>query len=520
VDDPLFYTAVLVAASALPTAIAVYAWRARRTVQGALYLAGLSSAMAVYAFGYAFELASAELSGMLWWSRFQYAGIAFIPALWLLFVADYSEKNRFLTRSVRTALFALSSLTALLHWTQPLHRLFYVDPHVDATGLFPLLAFGRGPWYWVHQAYVNLVLLISVLLLAASARRPSPIQRRRARIMLAGSTLPWVFYLAYLLGLGPRGLDLTPFGLILAGPVFAWGVFRMRILDLAPIARESIFDGMRDGVIVLDRFGRLVDLNPAAVRIFPGLSREAAGQDLAAVLPKQPPLLDLLKAGAPPEVEIRVDEGQGERFFQVRRSPVLRGRRLIGHSIILSDITTQHVLREKLRLQASVDDLTGAFNRRHFTEEGRRELARSKRHGRAFSLMIFDLDHFKRINDTFGHETGDRVLAKTAETVRKELRMSDLLGRHGGEEFAVILPETPPRQACAVADRLREALSRIEFAMNSDKPSGIAASFGVSGADIVIDESLEDFVRAADRAMYEAKAAGRNCVRCAGPLRM
>jgi len=513
VGSPWVFSTALIIASLFSLVIAFYSWK-RRSLPAAASLAGISLAASVYCIGYAMELASSALPDMLFWSRFEYLGIAVLPAFWVIFVAQYTNKKRFLTEPVRMALFSLSGLTLILHWTQAFHHFYYVAPRVDASGPFPLLAFNKGPWYWVHQVFINIAFLLAFLLLAASLRGSSPVQRRRTGIMILGSVFPWLFYLVYLSGLGPQDIDLVPFGLALAGPVFAWGVFRLKLLDLVPIARESIFDGMRDGVIVVDVLGRVIDLNPAAGRIFPPLARNTIGQDLAAILPGQPEILGLLRFGAPPEVEILVESEAGRRYYQVRRSPVMNGRRLVGHSIMLSDMTSHNLLQEKLRQQATVDDLTGAFNRRYFLEVGRRELARAKRYSRALSVVIFDLDNFKKINDTFGHEAGDRVLAKTVETVRKELRVSDILGRHGGEEFALILPETPPKHACAVADRVRQALNRIELQVDSGGSLGFTASFGVSGTENVGENPLEDFIRGADRAMYEAKAAGRNCVRC------
>lgn len=510
--SPFPFTIALVAAGAVNFVFALYAWRAR-AVPAARYLAGISLAASIYSVGCAFELASPTLPAMLIWTRVEYLGISFLPPLWVIFIGYYTGKKKYLTRPVRTALFSLSALTLVLHWTQAWHDFFYVRPRIDASGPFPVLAFDGGPWYWGHQVYINASLLVSFFVLIHSALGSSRVQRRQAGVMILGSACPWLAYILYIFRLGPLRIDLVPFGLALASPIFAWGVFRLKILEFVPIAKDGIIDGMRDGVIVIDLAGRVTDLNPAATRIFPHLSRESCGMTLASLVQEHPDLVRLLTTGTPPEVEIRVPSGEADHLYKVYLSPVLSRRRPVGYAVLLSDTTAQNLLRERLQIQATVDDLTGAANRRHFLETGRRELARAKRYGRALSVAIFDLDTFKKINDTFGHEAGDQVLAATCETVRKGLRASDLLGRHGGEEFILLLPETPPAQAAAVAERLRQALIQTHVKLSSGSSLGFTASFGVAGTESVGNELLDDFIRAADKAMYEAKAAGRNCVR-------
>jgi len=155
---------------------------------------------------------------------------------------------------------------------------------------------------------------------------------------------------------------------------------------------------------------------------------------------------------------------------------------------------------------ASADLLTSAWNRRHFEEAVESEIHRSRRYGHPLSLLMLDIDHFKRINDTFGHGVGDQVLREIANCVRSTIRLSDSLTRWGGEEFIVLMPNTGISSAAVLAERIREQLASHEF-------SGIGqvtASLGV--AEYVLTASREDWLERADRAMYRAKAAGRNRV--------
>lgn len=158
------------------------------------------------------------------------------------------------------------------------------------------------------------------------------------------------------------------------------------------------------------------------------------------------------------------------------------------------------------------DGLTGLFNRRKFQEEGEREFARALRHGRPLALLIFDIDRFKNVNDHYGHLRGDAVLQRVASLVTGELRRDEVLARIGGEEFAVVCPETGLEGGAVLAERLRSALAAF---VHPDGNQGfhVTCSFGVA-AYVPGMASLQDLQAAADRALYAAKEAGRNRAIC------
>lgn len=170
----------------------------------------------------------------------------------------------------------------------------------------------------------------------------------------------------------------------------------------------------------------------------------------------------------------------------------------------------QEVLRLRAQLAqanelAILDPLTGLRNRRFLDRTLPYELDRRRRYERPFTLMLLDLDHFKRVNDTRGHDVGDAVLRAVADTLRGVLRRADMAVRHGGEEFAVMLPETPPEGAFYVAERLRRAISALDV-------DGIrlTASIGVASVEGRWEGDPEALVRAADQALYQAKRGGRD----------
>ncbi|CBL44683.1 Conserved hypothetical protein [gamma proteobacterium HdN1] len=199
---------------------------------------------------------------------------------------------------------------------------------------------------------------------------------------------------------------------------------------------------------------------------------------------------------------------EGERFYWSVVVPwmdVRGGRKLIGVS---TDITELHDLRIELERQSRTDHLTGVGNRRSFYENAQREFARSRRHNTLLSFITFDIDHFKQINDIYGHSAGDEVLHGLADVCLAALRREDTLVRTGGEEFGVLLPDTDIVSAFALAERIRVL---VKQALLGPKDSGLQVSVSLGVAMLSQeDTSFDTLYLRADRALYEAKRGGRD----------
>lgn len=186
------------------------------------------------------------------------------------------------------------------------------------------------------------------------------------------------------------------------------------------------------------------------------------------------------------------------------------GFRIEGEDAVVwvaSNITARHELEQKLRAQCETDVLTGLWNRRHFEHCARLEKERAQRYGHPVSLLIFDVDHFKSINDSCGHESGDRVLQQVALAVQGCTRDSDLITRWGGDEFTVLMPHADITHASEAAEKIRSAIARERFV------DGLQVSVSIGAAPWqVASESIEVALAKADEALYRAKALGRNRV--------
>ncbi len=220
-----------------------------------------------------------------------------------------------------------------------------------------------------------------------------------------------------------------------------------------------------------------------------------AASGSAPVARKPVELTLLAKSGREVPVQISMSEKQ------------TAGKRIV--TAILRDVSAQKALEEELRLLSVTDTLTQLYNRRHFHSLAHKELERAQRTKTVFSLLLVDIDYFKRYNDAYGHVEGDRVLQAMGDVMRKNFRTMDSSFRLGGEEFVTLLPETPASGAMVAAERLRTRFSAVEFRpVPGGKPVTMTVSVGVSTYNE--GDTVEDMVHFADLAMYAAKNGGRD----------
>jgi diguanylate cyclase (GGDEF)-like protein/PAS domain S-box-containing protein len=304
-------------------------------------------------------------------------------------------------------------------------------------------------------------------------------------------------------------------------------VKRERLLKQSEAWFNAILPGITDYALVsLDARGRIDDWNETIRRVT-GFSREAAlGRSYAIFYPEDAMsddrVLDRMREAD--QNGWSLDDGwrvraDGSRFWgsamiaplrdpHASRSEGSEGSEEPAYCLVIRDITDKREAGENLRRSQSADHLTGIANRRTFFEAGEVELERRRRAPRAVSMILFDADHFKRVNDTYGHAAGDAVLRNFAATLTRTFRQLDIVARVGGEEFAVLVPSTDQHHALMMAERLRRAVEAeaVEY-------DGKCIRYTVSGGVAQMDDSLsglDALMKRADEALYAAKTGGRN----------
>jgi diguanylate cyclase (GGDEF)-like protein/PAS domain S-box-containing protein len=220
---------------------------------------------------------------------------------------------------------------------------------------------------------------------------------------------------------------------------------------------------------------------------------------------------DAVAARLPWNVEGRVTDGAGqERWVRMMARPTSDGAEVVYTGFVI-DITAERHGQAELQRLATTDSLTGLLTRRQFHLLGEREIARHERSGEPMAVLMLDVDHFKRVNDTHGHARGDAVLAAVALAMREALREVDVLGRFGGEEFVAVLVGADPATASVIAERLRVACGRVAVPLEGGGALSITVSIGL-GAWCRGEDRLDAALRRADAALYRAKQGGRNRV--------
>jgi len=264
---------------------------------------------------------------------------------------------------------------------------------------------------------------------------------------------------------------------------------------------------------VVYKNGYLQDLNQAALHL-PGADALRIGERL----PAENPITDHLRVLLHTEkdnIEFSIVDAADEiRYYNAKAYPLINKLAQVdGLAILINDVTETAGLMRQLSQQANTDALTGLFNRRQLMQLGMREVENSRLFARPLGVILIDLDNFKSFNDRFGHAAGDEILKKVANNFRKGLRNIDILGRYGGEEFAIFLPAADMHSTAQVAERLRQHLMALPMVIEG-KSESISASFGVHSAVAASQTTIEDWLKIADLALYQAKNNGRNQVAC------
>lgn len=458
-------------------------------------------AITAYSFVYMLELHQESLAGVLLCLPFEYAAVAALVLSMVLIIMDYVGSYR--AKAWQAWLLALvPSLSIAMAATASGNGLLYQDMSVSLRDGLAILEYRSGPWFYVHRVYVTGIFLFGAAVFAKNSLIGTSSRRFQATLMLAGTLIPLAANAVTIAGVLPIPLDLAPIAFALTGLLYGAGFFRYRLFNLHPIARDLVFEHMRDAAIVFDDEGSAEDFNRAAAALFPDLGAERAPklEGLAARCPGLRGLADGSSAG-PATVEVDGDERRFEAHLS--RFRIGFGDEL-GSLLILHDVSAQVSLQEKLSQLASLDDLTRVANRRRFYEVAEAELERARRHGRPISFAILDMNRFKGINDGYGHQAGDEALRLVAGLCVDELRSCDLVCRLGGDEFAFVLPETDEDGAAAAARKLRRLVGAATITAGSATVR-LSAAVGAVGCSGPVYPDLAELLVIADRRMYADK---------------
>jgi diguanylate cyclase (GGDEF)-like protein/PAS domain S-box-containing protein len=686
-------------------------WPRRKAIGGSYFVA-FSISVTWWLIAGTAESFVVDQNAKILWSQILYIGFTQAYPYLFLFVVSYIRQRKIPTSFI-LAIMVIPLITLILAWTNSYHGWLW-SGYSRGSVENNVLIYRHGFWFWVHVVYLYSLLLVGLVYLLRSIIKAPPAFRQQLLIILAGIIVPIITGTMYVLGLEPvPGMDITPTGLVFTCMFLAWGLFRHQLLDLLPVARNTLVEQLQDGVIVLDPSGRIVDINQATQSFFGWDPKTIFGRDIAGVSPdlaeiySEPDEKQKMEISFPDSkntvLEAQISTLFGENHQDIGKLLVLRdvtsrkqavtelqqqqeylsflhhitldmlNRRnmdelfqlVVNYAVRLMDAPFVEVMLEKngelvvqactqnqdflkgsrfgrmaaklswsafdsqlpavlddycahpdfqivyseLALQAvadfpilvrancigilalgrsqpgylfneiqikngmlfaqlvalaldnaklfsaaeyeiverkqveaelrraketldiahneleqsfarethlaHIDELTAINNRRSLVELAEREFNLALRYRPPLSILMYDIDDFKYVNDTFGHAVGDQVLIRVTKTVCANLRSADIIGRYGGDEFVILLPQTSAQEAINLAERIHASLMSLQVETDTE-PLKITLSLGIAQTIHPTvhargqTDTLENLFLRADQAMYAAKKAGRN----------
>jgi diguanylate cyclase (GGDEF)-like protein len=511
------------------------AWRRRRSTPAAPALALTTLGVVAWATVEAIMYSFTSLTAQSTIGLAIYPGVAatVLGAFWLSRVVV--DRDATLRPVVKGLLLVEPIIITVAGATNGWHHLVIASGKL--VGHPPLIVAQVGVIFWLHSVYSYVLLSIGTLGVVRARRTATGLYRRQLTTVLVGPALLVAVNVLTLVLLANGGtVDFSVIGFVASGVAFWWALFRQGMLRLVPVARSFVFDRVTDALVVVDRDGLVIDVNPAAdelIRLLqPALPESLIGLPSLLLVPGNGPGDRLADGGH----VVRVGERQID--LDIRSGDLTdRNGTSIGRVVVARDTTELNDKKRELsaandrlheqlrtigRLQADLaeqairDDLTGLYNRRHLMRTLDAELARAQGSGGPLSVVLLDIDFFKRVNDRFGHGVGDDLLVVIAGVLSAAARQGDTVARYGGEEFVVLLPDTTPEQAWNRAQEWRRrcaaASVRTEQGPLSATFSAGVACFPESGTSSAV------LLHAADKALYRAKAEGRDRVLLAESL--
>lgn len=465
----------------------------------------------IYCFGAAFGMMGTTVGQLKFWTAIQYVGMPFSPPLGLLFTMKFFGMK--ITKERVIALLTIPFISMVMVATNDWHHLHYRMFEIDPTLGAPFIHLEIGKWYVVHGIFTFSSLFAAFIITITHWKETAKTYRPQLIALMGGQLVPMITAFVYLIGLTPQGVDPVPMVRWLATLFYFWSISSARMFSIMPIAKDAIFNSINDGVIVLDSTNRIIEFNEACKRMFPAMNKSMFGNDFRMVWKglsgwSFPFKLDKLELNQ--EMEITIDEDT-KRTYQVRTSLLKNDKQNKGLLIIFTDITEVKRLQVQLEQHAYYDELTQIYNRRAFFQNSEQDLVAAMEDSTPYSVILMDIDYFKKVNDTYGHHVGDQMLNHVSKACQTQVSKGDIFARYGGEEFVFSLKGRTALEGEVLAQKIRAYIEAHPLKLN-EGIIPVTISMGVAEASNEKGTTLYQLLNKADKALYSAKQNGRNCV--------
>ncbi len=480
----------------------------RKDSKRSIYFTTFTACIFIYSLGYLLEILSTTPESAMTALIVENAGIPVIAPFFFITTLSLFKERYLKTWMISGILFYGAIIFGCV-FTNNYHHLYYSSVEMVYNGTSYYLSLGKGPIYIIQQIVSITFLFITYGVLLQRFVTGGKKLQNQMIYYIFGSFLGFSGNILNLSGVIPSGVDPTPFAITIGVGIVLIDVMKYKLLDIVSISSNMAIESMDDSVIVLESDWCFLFCNKSAKMLFPSLGK-FLGMEPVSQAEGWPP--ELLKCNEAGQVTFnrRNEESGAISTYRANISKInSRKGKLFGWSIVIRDITDLTQLMKQLEQYATIDPLTNIFNRRHFINIANSELVKAKRQNIYLGLIIYDLDDFKKVNDTYGHAAGDYVLSCSANAVKSQLRSYDVFARYGGEEFVIFTPCDNMEGFISFATRLCNVIRECEIVYEGINIP-ITASFGA--VQIPPGQSLDTAMLEADKALYRAKDKHRGQV--------
>jgi diguanylate cyclase (GGDEF)-like protein len=461
--------------------------------------------MSLCILGYTFEATATTFEAAYNALITEYLAYPFIPPLVLLYAVSHS--GFIPKRSLKLALFVVPIMQSALAITSRWHNLYYTRMEFIYSDKISQLSVSGTYLYYICFAYTYVMLCVSTFILIKNALRQKGKTRETEWTVALSFLIPITMQALYLLDLTPWEYDLTPVFLCVTCAIICFYTVRYNYIQYLPAATSNMVAQMRDAFVVVDADGCFVNANPAAKKLFVFLQTARFGTDVVTGHEEY-----FVIDESENEFEFAITVNEKMSYYKASVGYVKRRGKPVCTTFVYSDITDTKKLIASLNIKASYDVLTGVFNRGSLMRSLDILFESCTAENTVSALLMIDIDHFKRVNDTYGHQCGDETLREVARRIKGRLRQSDIFGRYGGEEFCVAVSDVSVENALTVAESIQKAIEESPFTFE-EITFPLTLSIGVSLIIPGNQKTLETVIAEADSALYTAKNTGRNkCV--------
>ena len=466
----------------------------------------------IWSVGALMEMLSPTEHSMLFWRNIEQIGVFLLPVACVYFAVDYAQYDRL--KKYLPLLLIIPVISIVLVFMDSSVHILRTGYIVSYSPLFgKALSVHLTNIGSVAVAYNYILAFVSLVILFVFSRQVNSNLRRQVLLILFAIGL--VFLLGFLKTVFLEG---TPVNIPIVtiylpgGLILYFNLYRNNFFRVSPIAREKVFDVMDLGIVVTDNLGMIVDVNPYATQYFCsifGIQEKPTGKKMGEVFGKYPDWVGLTQNGIDGETEVKITNTE-INFVHLRVYPLQSHEGTqVGSVTIMRDVTVLRMQESVLKIKAEMDSLTGLLNRDSFMEMFAKRLKEATQTGQRVSVLMMDLDKFKGINDTYGHNSGDKMIKAFADVLREALCHEDTIARIGGDEFTAVLPNVDKIEAMKTASRILSIASKRVVYFDAETNAQLSISIGI--CDNETSNSEEDMLKCADKAMYKAKSKKGNC---------